>query len=415
MSTVRTSIHGALALTFAFGVGACGQKVNEPFDGQAFPERRPTIAWPDGGAAVTSDNGSDTVTVISLSDFTRVGIFPIGVDPLANDGPHHLVIDPVRRLLYTAYAYPPPELSVGPHGNHGASTQTGIVVAHSLTDLRVVARADVESNPGDILLTPDRSKIVVTHFELRRVLQWDGGVIDPNASPDPRSSAITVHDASTLQRRAMIRPCLAAHGAIIHPSSRWLLTACNGEDKIAVTDLESADLATRLFNVGPGAATLPDQRYGPYSIVLVPDGSVGYVANLDGRDVREFRFDAAAGTATFDNARSVRVGAAAFFSALGPSGDTLLVPTQNPDQISLVDRTTMTVRQSRAMSAEECRLPHQISRAPDGRYLLVCEGVHTATRRAPGAVLVIDPTTLETRGRVEAGIYPDAVAFVGGT
>jgi hypothetical protein len=87
------------------------------------------------------------------------------------------------------------------------------------------------------------------------------------------------------------------------------------------------------------------------------------------------------------------------------------VPTQNPDQLVVVDRATMTIRRNRTFTAAECKLPHQVTRAPDGRYVLVCEGVHTATRREPGALLVIDPETLETRARVEAGIYPDAVAF----
>ncbi len=200
---------------------SCGQRVNDPFDGQAFPNRRPTIAWPQGAAsAITSDNGSDTLTVVSMADFSRVGTYSLGLDPLANDGPHHLAADLSRRVIYTAYAYPPPELSVGPHGNHGASTQLGIVVAHSMDDLRVLARADVESNPGDIFLTPDKSRVIVTHFELNRVLQWDGGVSDPDAGSDGRASAITIHDARTLQRITTLRPCLAAHGGAVTPDGR---------------------------------------------------------------------------------------------------------------------------------------------------------------------------------------------------
>ncbi|MFO0556396.1 MAG: hypothetical protein U0269_00110 [Polyangiales bacterium] len=408
--TARTRVVPGCAALAALSLCACGQRVNEPFDGAAFPNRRPVVRWPaDAAAAVTSDNGSDTITVVSMADFSRVGTYTIGLDPLANDGPHHLALDPARRVLYTAYAYPPPEISVGPHGNHGASTQLGVVVAHSMDDLRVLARADVESNPGDILLTPDKSKVIVTHFELSRVLQWDGGL--PNADAgDARASAITIHDARTLQRLATLRPCLAAHGGAVTADNRWLLVACNGEDAVSVTDLTSPSFATRTFAVGPGAATIPDNRYGPYSLLVTPDATTGYAADLEGRDVREFTI-AADGALTFSNARSVRVNAAAFFMDFGPTRETLLVPTQNPDQLVLVERATMTIRRTRAFTAAECRLPHQVSRAPDGRYVLVCEGVHTATRREPGALLVIDPETLETRARVEAGIYPDAVAF----
>jgi DNA-binding beta-propeller fold protein YncE len=399
----------ALALGALSG---CGQRALDPYDGQAFPDRRPRVAWPDAGAAaVTSDNGSDTITVVSLADHRALGTYPIGLDPLANDGPHHLQIDPARRVLFTAYAYPPPVLSPGPHGAHGASNQLGVLVAHSLEDLRVLARADVESNPGDLLLTPDRTRIAVTHFELSRVLQWDAGVPERDGGSDPRSSAVTLHDARTLQRLATARPCMAAHGGAISPDGRWLLLACNGEDAVAVLDLQSPTLASRLFSVGPGASSLPDVRYGPYSITLTPDGSTGYVANLEGRDVREFRIGPD-GALTFESARSVRVNGAAFFSALGPDGTTLIVPTQSPDQLVVVERATMTVRRARSMPAAECKLPHQINRAPDGRYFLVCEGVHGATRREPGALLAIDPETLETRARVQTGIYPDAVEFV---
>jgi DNA-binding beta-propeller fold protein YncE len=402
----RASVLAALSAAAL----SCGPKVNVPFDGEAFPNRRPTIAWPAGAvSAVTSDNGSDTITVVSMADFTRVGTYSIGLDPLANDGPHHIALDPARRVLYTAYAYPPPELSVGPHGNHGASNQLGIVVAHSMDDLRVLGRADVESNPGDILLTPDKSKVIVTHFELNRVLQWDGGV-GASDGGDGRASAITIHDAQTLRRLATLRPCLAAHGGVITPDNRWLLVACNGQDSVSVTDLASPSFSTRTFAVGPGAGTIPDNRYGPYSLIVTPDVSTGYAADLEGRDVREFTI-AADGALTFTNARSVRVNGAAFFMDFGPTGDTLLVPTQNPDQLVVVDRATMTIRRNRTFTAAECKLPHQVTRAPDGRYVLVCEGVHTATRREPGALLVIDPETLETRARVEAGIYPDAVAF----
>jgi DNA-binding beta-propeller fold protein YncE len=403
----------AIACALVAGaLSACGQRALEPWDGQAFPNQRPRVAWPDaGGAAVTSDNGSDTITVVSLADHRALGTYPIGIDPVAIDGPHHLAIDPARRVLFTAYAYPPPALSPGPHGNHGASNQLGVLVARSLDDLRVLGRADVESNPGDILLTPDRTRIAVTHFELSRVLQWDGGLPPPDGGSDPRASAVTLHDARTLQRIATARPCMAAHGGAITPNGRWLLVACNGEDSIAVLDLQSSALASRRFPVGPGASSLPDVRYGPYSITIAPDGRTGYAANLEGRDVREFRIDDD-GALAFDSARSVRVNGAAFFSAIGPDGSTLIVPTQSPDQLVLVDRATMTVRRARAMPAAECKLPHQINRSPDGRYFLVCEGIHGPLRQEPGALLAIDPETLETRARVPAGIYPDAVEFV---
>ena len=92
-----TRASGTLAAVAAVTLVACGQRALEPYDGQAFPDRRPRVAWPDAGpAAVTSDNGSDTITVVSLTDHRALGGYPIGLDPLANDGAHHLTLDPVR-------------------------------------------------------------------------------------------------------------------------------------------------------------------------------------------------------------------------------------------------------------------------------------------------------------------------------
>ncbi|MDP3277114.1 MAG: YncE family protein [Deltaproteobacteria bacterium] len=406
----RLGFIALLGLTaIAFGLQfSCGNRVLEPYDGSAFARGRPAIVWPQGPSALTSDNGSDTMSVIALNGMRTVVVYPVGLDPLANDAPHHLAIDAQARRVFTAYAYPPPVLSPGPHGNHGVSTQLGVLVALSLDDLHVIAQADVESNPGDVLLTPDRQRVVVTHFELNRVLasETDSGVMPA------RESAITVHNAQTLQRVASARPCLTAHGGAISPDSRWLYLACNGSDSLAIVDLQSPTLQSRLVPVGPGASTVPSQRFGPYAVSLTRDGRTGYVSNLEGRDVREFRVSDDGATVQFDNTRAVRTNGAAYFADLSADERSLIVPTQNPDQLLLIDRATMTIRQARSVPATECRLPHQVKRSPDNRTFVVCEGVHTALRSEPGALLQINPETLETLGRAATGVFPDAVDFV---
>lgn len=397
ISSKRYNLFMVLSLT------ACGQHANTPIDVPTYGSIQ-TVRWnATSSTAVTSDNGSDTVSLVATDTGRLIGTFPIGLDPLANDGPHHLVIDPVRRLLITAFAYPPPTASVGPHGNHGASTQLGIVASFSLDTLRPVAQASVESNPGDILLSPDGTKVMVTHFELSRVLSVDGAV---------PQSAVTVHELPSLTRVGFARPCLATHGAAFSPDGRWGYVTCNGEDSLAVLDMREAGLAPRLFAVGPGPGRLPILQYGPYSVTMTRDGANGYVGTLEGRSVREFTVNPADGSVRFDNARTVRVGGAAFFAALSIDETALFVPTQNPDQLLRVDRATMSISMVRSFTADECKLPHQVLRSPENNYFIVCEGLHTLNRSTPGTVLQFDPQTLSTRSKTEVGIYPDAIAFL---
>ena len=99
---------------------------------------------------------------------------------------------------------------------------------------------------------------------------------------------------------------------------------------------------------------------------------------------------------------------AAFFPALGPDGATLLVPVQSPDGLIALDARSLAVLKSRSFTRAECHRPHEAARAPDGRYFLVCEG----DREGPGALVELQPDTLEILGRTELGVYPDAIAFL---
>jgi sugar lactone lactonase YvrE len=80
-----------------------------------------------------------------------------------------------------------------------------------------------------------------------------------------------------------------------------------------------------------------------------------------------------------------------------------LVPLQSPDGLARID----TRAPSRVAYGDECKKPHVVRVAPDGRAYVVCEGDHVA----PGAVLEVDPVTLATKKRWEVGVYPDGIAF----
>jgi DNA-binding beta-propeller fold protein YncE len=380
---------------------ACEHESIEKFTGPAWPDQRAPLPRPAGGGplALVSDNGSDTLSLVDLAGPRTLARVPIGLDPVDNDGPHHLAVDPAAGAVYTAFAYPPPVASPGPHGNHGASQVPGVLVRLGLDDLRVRARATTDVNPGDVKLTPDGRRLLVTHFDLARAMR-------PAApgNDDERRSSLVVFDAATLSRLGSVKVGLAAHGLTTSADGRTAYVTCYGSDELAVVALDDPALPVVRVPVGPGAGSGGAIQYGPYAAVRSPDGQLVYVSNLESKDVRVF--DVAAGA--FDPARVAPVRGAAFFPALGPADSTLLVPVQSPDGLMVLDTPSLTLRKARGFTRAECQRPHEAARAPDGRYVIVCEG----DRQAPGALVQVDPETLEILGRTELGVYPDAIGFV---
>jgi DNA-binding beta-propeller fold protein YncE len=376
---------------------ACeSQTVRAPFSGQAWPDRRMQLPRPANGGpvALVSDNGSDSVSVVDLAVPATLARIPVGLDPIEIDGPHHLAVDPIAGAVFTAFAYPPPTASPGPHGNHGASQLPGVLVRLALPDLRLLARAPTDVNPGDVQLTPDRTRVLVTHFDLDRAQR---------PADQERRSTLVVYDSVTLTRLGSAPVGLAAHGLAVSADGRTAFVTCYGSDELALVTLDDPALPVTLVPVGPGAGSGASLRYGPYAALLSSDGKSLYVSNLESRDLRVFDTTRRA----FDPSRVALVRGAAFFPALGPGDATVIVPVQSPDGLVAVDATTLVVRHGRAFTADECQRPHQAARAPDGGYVLVCEG----DRKNPGSLLRFDPDTLELLGRATVGVYPDAVAF----
>jgi DNA-binding beta-propeller fold protein YncE len=377
---------------------ACEKTVADPFSGEAWPDRRPPLPAPASGGlrALVTDNGSDTISVVDLEAMRTLGQVPIGLSPIENDGPHHLDVDVDAGALFTVFAFPPPLSSPGPHGNHGAAQLPGVLVRLALGDLRLEARAGTDVNPGDVKLTPDRSRVLVSHFDLA-LAQRPGDL-------EQRRSTLIVYEAATLRRLGSVPVCLAGHGLATSPDGRTAFVTCYGSDELALVALDRPDFPVIRVPVGPGPGSGASLRYGPYAALVSADGGSVYVSNLESRDVRVF--DRAAGA--FDPARVAPVRGAAFFPALGPEGATLIVPVQSPDGLVVLDALTLAVRKVRAFTRPECQRPHEAARSPDGRYFLVCEG----DRQARGVLLQFDPDTLDTLAATELGVYPDAIAFV---
>jgi DNA-binding beta-propeller fold protein YncE len=356
-------------------------------------------------AAYVTNNGSDTLTVFDRDgDGGNTGVtVPVDVDPKRHEAPHHLAIDSAAGRVFVALAFPepPPETAPGarsdPHASHGNAEARGEIVRLDLARLAVNEGREVDENPGDIVLSHDRSRVLVTHFDMKRAM-------DVAAAGGPTAkmfASLQIWNASTMTLTGARPLCVAPHGVTTTKDDRTAFVACYGSDELAVVDLTSPTLPTARYPLGasPGAPGLP--TYGPYSATLSPDEALVVVANLEGMDLRVF--DRAA--KRFAEDRTVRLGARAFMPAF-VDPKTLVVPLQSPDGIARVDLAHGTVT-ARAETGKACEAPHVAKVAADGRVYVVCEGDH----RAAGNVVQIDPVTLRIVKSWTMGIYPDAIAF----
>lgn len=398
--------HVALALVLASGCELAPEPTvdhrYEPFAGEAFPSRRAPIQLPARAGLVT-DTLSDTLSIVDLDAAERVARFPVGRDPVGVDGPHRAAVDAAHAVAFTALSYPPTAAS-GPHAaSHGTSQSVGWVQAVALDDFRVLGQVRVDRNPGDIAVSADGRRVVVTHFDLTLV-QSSGGSLDQAraqmAVVDP--STLTPDDSPEPVR---IKVCVAPHGvALSRPDGALAYVACYGEDALAVVDLATFEVLDRI-PVAAGASGFGDPQYGPYAVTPTPDFATLVVSDTVNDDLRFF--DVA--TRTFDPARTVPTLGTPSFPAFSGDGARLYVPTQAPDALSIVDVATGDELARRDFAPGECPLPQVAQPIDAGRLAVVCQ----AEGGAPGHVLVVDAETLETRAAVEVGVSPDSLSLLG--
>lgn len=380
----------ALALLLAACASPEPRRNDVPFAGDAWVESRPQFEVPKGALAVVTNSYADTITLIDLQKNVVVATRPIDLDPLAVDGPHHAVIDPTGELIYSPLSFPREGAGSGPHADHGASATPGVLVKLRARDLSRVGTLTLENNPGDITLTRDGKKAIVSHFDLARVLE---GLKAKKPLAELRAPIVIV-DTATMTRVASPAPCIASHGMTLSPDDETLYLACYGEDAIGVVDVATGK--SELIPLGAAPATPPDVAFGPYFVSLA--GGSLIVSETEGKALR------AIDLATRKTTHRTPLDGAVFGSALTAEGKHL-VPVQQPDKL-VVASAELAVEKTRSFSGDECVKPHQVARHGT-RFFVVCEGDHVG----PGKVLEIEPSTLETIRAFEVGVYPDVIAF----
>ncbi len=370
-----------------------------PFEGTAWEEEPRPLEVPPGGLGLVTDSLGDTVTAIDLATGAVVASRPVGRNPVDIDGPHHLALDPGRGAAYIALSYP--EVGgTGPHAGHGGSQALGWVQRLSLADLTVTGQVRVETNPGDIVLSADGTRLVVSHFDLARATA-------AGAEAESARASIAVIDPGTLEMAGSPEPrfvevCAAPHGiALSRPDGALAFVACYAEDALAVVDLGSG--AVERIPIGPGTL-FGTVAYGPYAAVLSPAGDRVAVASLASQDVRFLDVASRAMEAT----APIVLRGAPFFPAWSADGSVLWVPVQSPDALVRVDLETGATDERPLGEEEGCGLPHEVEVLDDGRLAVVCEG----NREDPGSVLFVDATSLETVGSAEVGVFPDAIEIL---
>lgn len=407
----RAPLLGLAALVGVFAVAlvACGQDepakvVDAPFEGTAFPAPAPRFTLPSGPYALVTNNGSDDVSVIDLDAGKTLATVPIGLNPVDHDGPHHLAVDRARGQVFVALAYPLPTIAPGPHAAHASATAPGKVVRLDLPGLTRSGEARTDANPGDVVISDDGSRLVVSHYDLRRALTQASQGLDAQRATimswNPQDfAAVTPGSAATA-----IPICIAPHGVVLdRPRGDRAYVACYGEDAIAVVDFTTSPVSVKRVPVGPAPGQPAQPAYGPYAVTLSPDGAKVFVGDTEGKDLR--RFDVA--TQAMDP-QGFSAGGAVYFAGIRADG-VAFVPVQTPDKLVRVQTATMTAEATRAFSADECKSPHEVVLRANGEVLLVCEG----DRVTPSHVLVLDPDTLETKQTWPVGVYPDKIVVVG--
>jgi DNA-binding beta-propeller fold protein YncE len=379
---------------------AAAPRVYDRYEGPApYPSTRAKLLLPDGDFALVPSSASDTLTLVDLGSGKPTFASPVGRDPVTLDGPHQIVADRARGVAYAVLSYPGSAANAGQH-SHGASNVPGWVQVLALDDLRAVGELRVDPNPGEIALSDDGQRLVVTHFDLT-------AASNAQASIEARRASLAVVDPRTIQAFGTPEPdkllvCVAPHGvALSHPDGAKAFVACYGEDVVAIVDL--VDTSAPVVRVPVAASVLPDPpvgppSFGPYAVALSPNGARIAVSN---RDAKELRFLDTAKASM--EALVVPLLGSPYFAAWSADGARVFVPTRGLDALSLVDAASGAVLRSKVFDVATCAQPLEaIAAADPGVVFVVCEGLG----EVPGAVLTLDAVTLEIRARAVAGMSP---------
>jgi len=376
-------------------VGCSGSTRDADDTGVAFPNRRPTFESAGRRLGYVANRNSDTVSVLDLDAMTLLASVPVGRDPVDIDGPRHVVLDSANGLGYVALSYPFANLSA--HAiSQGATQRSGYVQALNLFDLSIAGDLRVDPSAADVAFSPVTGKLAVVHDDMFRALQPDVTARRANLVWVDPASAIAKGTAEAHR----VAVCAVPSAIAFNADGSRAFVACAGEDSIAVVDSASREVLSRV----PAGIADVNKLYA-----LVVDGARDrlLVSNQLSLSVSVFDLsDTPHLLATAKRPAESRLGIPMFAVLL--SDTTLAVPFQAQNGAALFDLATGEELLEVVYSEADCTNPAELSVSSDSRLRLVCEGDHYR----PGAVVELDPKTLEITSSVAVGLYPERMSIL---
>jgi hypothetical protein len=365
------------------------------------------------GKIVTSNNGDDTLSIVDPATVGPAQRLPVGFNPVELEGPHHLSVDPAGRFIYLNLSLAVMGSGSGPHGSHGSGMLPGWVLKLDTTSGREVARAVVESNPGDNVLSADGKTLYVTHYD---VPLWFKGV-GPDRNIRDGDSKLVVIDTETMAVKAKVPICPAAHGVRLSPDETRLYATC-GPDEIAVVTLPA--MTVRRVPLIPGSVEGGTCIRCPYALSVAPDGVVWVSStgsDFGGRGALHLFDPTLPGDGDFDQAATVQYRGGAMFAAFVGTKESYraYLPERGGraggDQIHIYEpqprgqppRELGTI----PLTRPDCQNAHMVL-AEGTRGHLICEGDQVR----PGTFVWLDLEARSVLGSVPIGVFPDGLALV---
>lgn len=386
----------AVAAALASSVAGCSSDDSPEYAAYAgpppYPDRRADFEPLGRRLGYVANLYSDTISVLDLDAMTLLGSVPVGRDPVEIDGPSSLVLDPAAGLAYVALPYPLAIVSAHAAAA-GVTAKVGYVQALSLLDFSPQGELRVEAGAGELALSSDGRRLIVSHQDTTRALNIQLPI------EERRANLVLVDRAPEIPSRAArsrsVPVCVVPGTVVYGRDDSRAFVVCTGEDSLAVLDTETGAVLSRV-----PAGQLNVNK--PHALVRDPAGARLAVSNQVARSVVVFTTD--------DTPEQLAVASFAgvpFYAAF-VSDTELLVATHDPDALVRVDATSGTILDQVGYSPAECRYPNGPEPTPDGRLYLVCEGDHFT----PGAVVELDPATLAIRARVAVDLYPERLAVL---
>jgi hypothetical protein len=354
-------------------------------------------------ALYVTNNGAQSLTVVDRKTPGRTVTVPLQRRE-SEEVPHHIALDLANGHAFVALILPEATTlaaaTANRHKQHGKASSRGHLLRLDLATLAPLEEAEVDDNPGDLVLAPrsGATRVLVTHFDMRRALD----AAQAGKPPAALFASLQVWQGHPLKKLAERPLCVAPHGIAVTRDGGLAYVACYGSDELAVVDLKDTALGTERIPVGGAPGVLGAPRYGPYSATLSPSERWVLVADLEGQDLRVFDV----GQRGFDPKRSMLVGARAMMPVFLDE-EHAVVPLQGPDGFIRVNLASATIELT-APRAAGCDRPHAMWRSASGALYAVCEGLPGK----PGSVIELDPVTLAVKATWPAGLVADGIAGV---